>query len=103
MDGHRYGLASGLSEASRAIARGRQPRASTASPSAPKARVFRIQYVGEDPSQESTVLGHAEAWKLAEHELMHRPRVGDSGVVRGRNVTDKSKVTVVTHDITACV
>ena len=34
-------LRAGLSEASRAIARGRQPRASTASPSASKAGVLR--------------------------------------------------------------
>ena len=67
-------------EASRAIARGRQPRASTrASPSASKAGVLRMRYVGEDPSQISTVFGHAEAWKLAEHELMHMPRVGERG------------------------
>ena len=38
----RDGLASGLSEASRAIARGRQLRASTASPSAAKAYVLRM-------------------------------------------------------------
>jgi hypothetical protein len=55
------GLASGLGEASRAIARGRQPRASTASPSASKAGVLRMRYVVEDPSQISTVFGHAEA------------------------------------------
>ena len=36
------GLARSLSEASRAIAPGRQPRASTASPSAPKAGVLRM-------------------------------------------------------------
>ena len=65
------GLARSLSEASRAIAPGRQPRASTASPSAPKAGVLRMWYTDEDPSQTSTVQGHAEAWKLAEHELMH--------------------------------
>ena len=73
------GLARSLSEASRAIARGRQPRASTASPSAPKAGVLRMRYVGEDPSQISTVKGHTEARKLAEHKLMHMPRAGERG------------------------
>ena len=76
------GLARGLSEASRAIARGRQPRASTASPSAPKAAVLRMGYVGEDPSQISTVFGHAEARKLAEDELMHMPRAAERGCTK---------------------
>ena len=66
------GLA-GLSEASRAIAPGRQPRASTASPAAPKAGMLRMCNVDEDPSQVSTVKGHTEAWKLAEYELMCVP------------------------------
>ena len=82
------GLARSLSEASRAIAPGRQPRDSTASPSAPKAGMLRMRHVDEDPCQISTVEGHTEAWKLDEHELMHMLRDGE-GVVRGRNVTDK--------------
>ena len=75
-----------LSEASRAIAPGRQPRDSTAS--APKAGMLRMRHVDEDPCQISTAEGHTEAWKLDEHELMHMLRDGE-GVVRGQNVTDK--------------
>ena len=78
------GLASGLIEASRAIAPGRQPRDSAASPLAPKAGVLRMRYVDEDASQTSSVQGHTEAWKLAEHELMHMPRVGERGCTRSK-------------------
>ena len=78
------GLARSLSEASRAIAPGRQPRASTASPSRPKAYVLRMRHVDEYPSQISTVKGHSEAWKLAEHELMHVPRARERGCTRSK-------------------
>ena len=78
------GLARSLSEASRAIAPGRQPRASTASPSAPKAGMLRMWHVDKGPSQVSTVKGHTEAWKLAEHELMHTLRAGERGCTRSK-------------------
>ena len=54
----------------------------SASQSVSKAGVLRMRHVGENPSQESTVFGHAEAWKLAEHELMLMPRVGERGCTR---------------------
>ena len=54
----------------------------SASQSVSKAGVLRMRHVGENPSQESTVFGHSEARKLAEHELMHMPRAAERGCTR---------------------
>lgn len=76
------GLTIGLTECSRAIALGRTPRASTASPTVPTVCMLRMCCLDEKSSHVSTVIGHSEAWKLAAHELMHMPWAAERDCMR---------------------